>query len=208
MRILIVEDEITTIEALDIFFEDFAHHVEYAQTYSRACTKIDEIEYDLYIIDIKLDEKDGYELAQRIREKKRNGAVMLMTGYPLDIAKAKFADLAIEKPLPLEEIEEFIINMEAGINMNHSAGGYGVLEGRVQKVESRQGKVEERIQEQEKSFIQCRTKEEQQMKTIDEKLAFLPGIQKDVVKNNTRLNVFATVLAIINVAIAIMVVVK
>jgi len=68
-RVLVVEDDADARELLSDVLRHAGHEVEVAGNADEALVQVDAFHPELAIIDIGLPDLDGYQLAQRIRER-------------------------------------------------------------------------------------------------------------------------------------------
>lgn len=106
LKILIVEDEISIAELLEIGLIETGYNVEYVLDGKVAADKIEENNYDLILLDIMIPEIDGYELMEYIE--KLNIPVIFITAKGSLKDKVKGlrmgADDYIVKPFELDEV--------------------------------------------------------------------------------------------------------
>ncbi len=81
MRILIVDDEKSITEILQLILEDEGHTVDTASSGQEALT-LAESHYDLVVLDIDLHDIKGDQVAKIIQERHTDVKIVLMTGYP------------------------------------------------------------------------------------------------------------------------------
>jgi len=107
-HILVVEDEETfrraTVRSLQLagFYADGAHNGEVA------IRKINETDYDLLLLDIRMPDMDGIELMKRLETTHRKIPIIILTAYAtlesaITAVKAGAVDYLV-KPLPNREI--------------------------------------------------------------------------------------------------------
>ena len=84
--ILVVEDNAATRELLVTFLEGDGHTVIEAGTGLEALTVAAAATPDLILLDLRLPDAHGFDLAQRLREELPMAAIPILaiTGYPLD----------------------------------------------------------------------------------------------------------------------------
>jgi len=80
-RILIVDDELVVRDSLGKWFLSEGYEVEMAAGAREALESVQNKEYDLALIDIKMPGMDGMELQGRLREADPDLLVIIMTGY-------------------------------------------------------------------------------------------------------------------------------
>ena len=81
-RILFVDDDVTLVETFKKILENEGYVVEVALTGHQAFEKVDEVEFDLIILDIRLPDIIGEEVARKVREQDETVNIVMITGYP------------------------------------------------------------------------------------------------------------------------------
>jgi CheY-like chemotaxis protein len=105
LRVLVVEDDRDTREGLRQLLAIWGHAVETAESAAEAIEKARERAFDAAVVDVGLPDRDGYEVARRLRETRGGDLLFLvaLTGYvdPSDRQRAKEAgfDAHMGKPL-------------------------------------------------------------------------------------------------------------
>lgn len=79
-----------------------------------------DIQYDIYILDIEMQDCNGLDIARKIREKNLLAVIIFLTGYPRYIFKAYDVMVFnfLIKPVKQEKLEEVIYN--AAIFLEHT----------------------------------------------------------------------------------------
>ena len=98
-RILIVDDDVNTVEALQSLLEDEGYQVETASSGAAALARLGAATFDLLLTDLHLPDLDGVSLAQQAQAA-TGCAVLLMTGSVRVQDGAGFA--YVMKPLDVE----------------------------------------------------------------------------------------------------------
>jgi DNA-binding NtrC family response regulator len=80
-RILVVDDEVNARTALAELLREEGYQVETAADGFKALPKIEELEPDLVLTDIKMPGLDGMELMHKVRERDPETVVVLMTAF-------------------------------------------------------------------------------------------------------------------------------
>lgn len=119
IRVLIVEDEISTLNLLKIIVDWEEFHMKIVGTASNgreALFLIPEIQPDLIVTDIKMPIMDGIELAEEVHKQNPDIKVMVVTAYE-DIRLAQRALRSgvidfILKPLKRQEIKDALVRAE------------------------------------------------------------------------------------------------
>lgn len=112
MRILIVDDNVDTIEMLQRLFEMDGAVVHTARTGGEALEIVAKEEFDVVLSDISMPEMSGFELLRRLRALPKVGdvPVVAVTGFgrPEDVSRAKTEGFFshVTKPIDVAELIE------------------------------------------------------------------------------------------------------
>jgi CheY-like chemotaxis protein len=104
MRVLVVDDNRDAARCLGFLLAAVGYHVETSFDGQAALEAVEHFEPDVCLVDINMPGMDGYELARRLREKKREHSPLLaaVTAYDdydhLDRAVEAGFDLHFTKP--------------------------------------------------------------------------------------------------------------
>lgn len=102
-RVLIVEDNDDSRELMRMVLEGYGHEVYEASNGAEAVRVAQEVQPELFFIDIGLPVFDGYEVARRIRKTRPGGRLVAITGYgePEDFQRSRAAgfDQHLVKPV-------------------------------------------------------------------------------------------------------------
>lgn len=110
--ILIVEDNAATRELVVDFLEADGHSVLEAGTGVEALTVVAAARPDLILLDLRLPDAHGFDLARRFREDPRTSSVpiLALTAYPSDQVSAALAGSGctgyLTKPISRELLRE------------------------------------------------------------------------------------------------------
>ena len=110
-KILLVEDELPVLEVLEEFFSLLGLEIVSSRNGEEALI-ISEKEgpFDLYVIDIRLPQMDGFTLAQKIRQKDKETPILFLSGYVdqeiRDRAKEISDSFYLTKPTTFKELKE------------------------------------------------------------------------------------------------------
>lgn len=108
MEILIAEDEIQIANSLKKNLTDEGHHVMIANDGDKALHLIDEIKFDVILLDWRMPKKTGIEVLREIRKKHFSFPVILVTALTDISNKVEAlklgADDYITKPFSFEEV--------------------------------------------------------------------------------------------------------
>ncbi|MFX1294861.1 MAG: response regulator [Promethearchaeota archaeon] len=112
VKILIVDDEISICETLAWSLIKEGYEVEYQTDSEKIEDAIESSNYDIYIIDIFLPGRSGFEIIKLIKEFNKNGVILIISGYPnvsnlIDSVRLEVYDY-IKKPFTLKYLKEVI----------------------------------------------------------------------------------------------------
>lgn len=106
--ILLVDDEEIIVETLKPILQDEGYAVETATTGQEALKKFDKARFGLVILDIKLPDITGDEVAKLMKKQNGDTQIVLITGYSYFQDCIDALDLGINeilvKPISPEEI--------------------------------------------------------------------------------------------------------
>ncbi|MBS5935346.1 MAG: response regulator transcription factor [Clostridiales bacterium] len=77
MRILVVEDDRVIATGLEYSLQQEGYDVKNAYSYKEAKEQIDNVKFDLYLLDITLPDGNGYDLCKEIKKKKDTPVIFL-----------------------------------------------------------------------------------------------------------------------------------
>ncbi|MCC7345519.1 MAG: sigma-54-dependent Fis family transcriptional regulator [Deltaproteobacteria bacterium] len=80
-QILVVDDEIAVLRALERFLAEKGYEVTLADTFDKAAKILESGRIDLALIDLKLGDRDGIELVQYQQKVSPQTACMILTGF-------------------------------------------------------------------------------------------------------------------------------
>lgn len=108
MRILIIEDDPSTVLGLSTAFTEHRYNVDVATDGASGYNLAEGLEYDLIVLDIMLPKLDGITLCQRLRDRNNPAPILMLTAMSttdntisgLDAG----ADDYIVKPFQLKEV--------------------------------------------------------------------------------------------------------
>src|SRR5687767_12256731 len=80
-NLLVVDDEPSICEMLDISFRHSGHRVETANSVAAAQQKLQEHVFDLVIADIRMPQASGLDLLRHVRESHPDTLVILITAH-------------------------------------------------------------------------------------------------------------------------------
>jgi DNA-binding response OmpR family regulator len=109
MRILIAEDDAELAEGLAQTLKDSGHAVDWVPDGRQADSALDALAYDLLILDLALPEIDGFEVLRRLRSRRTQTLVMILSAEDEIDARIRGLDLGADdyltKPFALGELE-------------------------------------------------------------------------------------------------------
>ena len=129
MRILIVDDNRGTLNALRIGLTSFGHHVTAVSSGSQALRIIVETLHgesrpDLLLTDLKMPKMSGLQLIRAARSVNANLPVILMTGYGGETIRRETRELEgfayLEKPFQPEDLATVIGRLARRSDMDSS----------------------------------------------------------------------------------------
>src|ERR1700729_586797 len=102
VNVLVVDDDMAVCRILQRMLADERYQVQVCQSVANALSAIEQKLFDVYVMDYKLPDGTGLDLAERIRSKGSNAPIILISGYdPSAVAlraeKLHISDI-IEKP--------------------------------------------------------------------------------------------------------------
>jgi DNA-binding response OmpR family regulator len=123
-RILLVEDDTTIVVPFQLILESEGYHVDTASTGRQAIENIGKNEYQVVILDMKLPDMQGIEVAREIRNKTDEINLIIMTGYPNLVDSIEALDIGISEILlkPINADEFLRTVEEALVDRKNTAG--------------------------------------------------------------------------------------
>src|SRR3989338_2614278 len=114
IKVLVVDDEVEITEFLCNFLKRFDIESRHASDAKAAITIFDKFKPDWVFLDIKMPEKDGFQLLEEFKKINSKIKAIMITGKDdkdsQDKAQKLGASDYIVKPLDLEELHEKIKN--------------------------------------------------------------------------------------------------
>jgi two-component system, NtrC family, response regulator HydG len=106
--VLVVDDDVAICRILSRMLSDEQYHVQISQSVGDAVGAIEQKLFDVFVMDYKLPDGTGLDVAERIRSKGSEAPIILISGYdPSAVAlraeKLRIFDI-IEKPFSRETI--------------------------------------------------------------------------------------------------------
>jgi CheY-like chemotaxis protein len=111
-KILVIDDEVMILETMKIIFEDMGVAVETHSDSRKGLAAALEGEYDLVLVDIRMPEMNGAEVAEELLAAKPGTKLFVITAYPNDplVARALAAGAIglLKKPFEIAKIMDFL----------------------------------------------------------------------------------------------------
>ncbi len=108
MRILLVEDDLTTARGVSLMLKAANAMVDVIDTGEEALEMVRHYDYDVVVLDLMLPDMEGYEVIRRMRAARRDTPVLILSGLSRPQAKVKGfavgADDFITKPFDKAEL--------------------------------------------------------------------------------------------------------
>ena len=112
LKILILDDEPIVGQRLKATLEKEGHRVETFVNPLEAVSRIEGKTFDIVVTDIRMDDMDGIEILELVRQNSTHTKVIMITGYAtLEVARESLAKGAfdfIAKPFKLKEMRQAI----------------------------------------------------------------------------------------------------
>jgi DNA-binding response OmpR family regulator len=113
--ILVIDDEVTIRELLEIFLTKIGYQVHVAKDGNEGLRLLEgDCRYDAIITDIEMPEIDGNCIAKHIRASHiEHTPIIAITGMPDARCESQFFDLIVKKPFNLKELRsaiELVVN--------------------------------------------------------------------------------------------------
>lgn len=111
-KLLIVDDELLIRDLLYDYFKSRDYEITVADSGRHALAQMEETRFDTIILDLKMPDMDGLELASRIRAAGDEVPIIFMTGYPsmdsaIEAVRRHAADYFI-KPFNLKQMNKAV----------------------------------------------------------------------------------------------------
>ena len=112
VRILIVDDEDSICNTLKWVLEREGYLVKVENDFEGAKEIIERADFDIYIIDVFLPDRNGLDLIKFIKKQEKEGVIIIISGYPnvptlIDSMRLETFDY-IQKPFSLSYLKNVI----------------------------------------------------------------------------------------------------
>ncbi|MDQ5987259.1 MAG: Regulatory protein AtoC [Syntrophus sp. SKADARSKE-3] len=110
--ILIIDDDESSRESLEMYFSEIGFDVVTASTGEQGVKKYRDNKIDVVILDIRLPDKDGFDVIDDLRVRQDDVKVIMITAYhdeqTILRAKEKGSFAYIKKPIDLDELDRVV----------------------------------------------------------------------------------------------------
>ncbi|MFA5972267.1 MAG: sigma-54 dependent transcriptional regulator [Lentimicrobiaceae bacterium] len=121
IAILIVDDEESVRESLNLWFTEDGYHVECAENAKKALSILESDVFDIILTDLKMPGMDGLELLQRIKALNKDSIIIVMTAFAtVDTAVKALKEGAFDyvtKPFDPDDLSHLIRNATKQISL-------------------------------------------------------------------------------------------
>jgi len=111
-KILIIDDEQSLLESLDMFFSEKGYHVYSALTATEGLEMNQSVQPDVIILDVRLPDKNGLDILEELQQNHRGKNIIIITAFhDMDTtikAMKRGAFEYIPKPIDIEELEQAV----------------------------------------------------------------------------------------------------
>ncbi|MFW5797040.1 MAG: response regulator [Spirochaetota bacterium] len=111
-NILVVDDEPMVANVLAGMLGEFGHEVTVTSRPEEAQTIVDSRDFDLYLFDLRMPQPSGEVLTRRVKARRPEARVLIMTAYPHDPAAIEALDAGavglVRKPFEISKIISFL----------------------------------------------------------------------------------------------------
>ena len=106
-NVLVIDDDNAVCRIVQRMLSDQHYQVQTSQSVADAILAIEQKSFDAYVIDYKLPDGSGLDVAERIRSKGSAAPIILMSGYDTSSVASraeKFHAFFLQKPFSREKI--------------------------------------------------------------------------------------------------------
>jgi DNA-binding NtrC family response regulator len=123
ISILVVDDEESVRDSLNIWFTEDGYRVAGAENASKALAILESDHFDIVLADIKMPGMDGLEMLRRIKALNKESIVIVMTAFAtVDTAVKALKDGAFDyvtKPFDPDDLSHLVRNASKQISLSH-----------------------------------------------------------------------------------------
>jgi two-component system, NtrC family, response regulator HydG len=110
LSVLVVDDEIEVCKIVHRMLSIDQYQVQTCHSVASAVAALEQTLFDLYVVDYKLPDGSGFDVAERIRSKGSGAPIILLSGYDPDEVALTAKKLGIFKVLQKPFSREMIVN--------------------------------------------------------------------------------------------------
>jgi CheY-like chemotaxis protein len=111
-RILLIDDNIDSVQSLALIVRSWGHEVQTASSGEQGLTQATMFHPDVVVLDIGMPGMDGYAVAERLREQLRNSLLIGLSGYGRDENRERALQTGFDhylvKPAELNRLRDLI----------------------------------------------------------------------------------------------------
>jgi DNA-binding NtrC family response regulator len=108
LSVFVLDDDVGICRILNRMLSLEEYEVRTSQSVEEAVTAIDEKSFDAYLLDYRLRDGTGLDVAERLRSKGSSAPIILMSGYDLDEVASRAETLRvfdmIQKPFSRDDL--------------------------------------------------------------------------------------------------------
>jgi DNA-binding NtrC family response regulator len=99
-KLLVMDDDLLALESLENYLSQAGYDVTAASSAREAVDQAEEATYDVALLDMKMPEMDGFQVAAMLRQRQPDMRVIIFTGYASLETEARAAQLDFYEYLP------------------------------------------------------------------------------------------------------------
>jgi len=146
ISILVVDDEESVRDSLNLWFTEDGYHVECAENARKALSILESNIFNIILTDLKMPGMDGLELLRRIKTLNKDSIIIVMTAFAsVDTAVKALKDGAFDyvtKPFDPDDLSHLIRNATKQITLTHENETLKIRVDSLESVEDLIGKSE------------------------------------------------------------------
>ena len=108
LSVFVLDDDVGICRILNRMLSLEEYEVRTSQSVEEAVTAIEEKSFDAYLLDYRLQDGTGLDVAERLRSKGSSAPIILMSGYDLDEVASRAETLRvfdmIQKPFSRDDL--------------------------------------------------------------------------------------------------------
>ncbi|WP_297446437.1 sigma-54 dependent transcriptional regulator [Desulfurobacterium sp.] len=128
MRALIIDDEKSIRDILGMMLEDFDFDIEKAGSVQEGLSKLQEGNFDLILLDLRLPDGSGMEILRKLREKRMKTEVIIITAFASSETAKEAIRLGafdyVSKPFDVSELRLIFRNVKKKIELEKKVEEY------------------------------------------------------------------------------------